>query len=382
MNDASGRPVMSGQPPRSARDPFRLHRLALRAVDPGLKEMELHRLLQTIGESGVPGFFKTLNELGVASYWHQTILTNTAASATAPGLLDILKPVRLSEAMLYMAQKSALIEIDRLFEDRKIAFAVIKGAHVREQVYADPALRSAGDIDILVSRDQREYAVRELLKVGYVLHVNPENISHEATLSRGAVAIDLHWDILRPGRTRIEVADLLLARRQRVDGYWGLDDTDTVFLMLVHPAFAKYVCSPNMGLNRVFDFILWLQNRPVSWDAVAARLAQTGLNAAAWTMLLWFSMLLSPANLQVPETFIAGIRPGALRSRYLTYWVKHDLPTRWLHKPLLIQLGFTLFLHDRPGDVAHAIAGWWRARRMQNTDSLVQMLQTTQSCNP
>lgn len=329
-------------------------------------------MFREIETTRTPAFSSFLIGHGVASYWHQVILIHDAGDVIAPGLMATLKPVRLSEAMLYMAQKAALIGIDAIFEDRNIAYAVIKGAHVREQVYADPALRSACDIDILVSREQREQAVRALLEAGYVLHANPENISHEATLTRGEVGIDLHWDILRPGRTRIEVADLLLARRQRADGYWGLDDTDTVFLMLVHPAFTKYVCSSNMGLNRIFDFMLWVHKRPVDWDAVAARLAQTGLNAAAWTVLQWFSML-APASLPVPEAFVAKIRPGRVRSWYLMYWVKHGLPTRWLQKPLLIQLGFTLALHDRPSDAVRAVARWWRARKMRHDDPLCSM---------
>jgi hypothetical protein len=115
----------------------------------------------------------------------------------------------------------ALHEVNTLLEVGNITYVVIKGPHVREQVYAGPALRSAGDIDILVSPAQREAAVRALLASGFPLNVSPENISHEATLIPGEVAIDLHWDILRPGRTRIGVADQLLDRRQRAEGTGG-----------------------------------------------------------------------------------------------------------------------------------------------------------------
>jgi hypothetical protein len=364
---------MRSQQALPAHDPFGLHRLALRVTEPNLTEADLRSLLQTIGKAGAPAFANTLIELGVASYWHQTILTLGAGDDAAPGFMDTLKAIHLSETMLYMAQRAALREIDAIFGERNIAYAVIKGAHVRELVYADPALRSAGDIDILVSPAQREAAVRSLLEADYALHANPENISHEATLVRGEVAIDLHWDILRPGRTRIEIADSLLFRRQRVDDYWGLDDTDTVFLMLVHPAFAKYVCSPNMGLNRVFDFVFWLRKRSVDWDALADRLARTGLNTAAWTVLQWIDMLLPPRSLQVPDNFIARIRPGAIRACYLRFWLRHDLPTRWLQHALLIQFLFTLFLHDRPGDALHAIRGWLRSRHLRHDDPLLSM---------
>ena len=70
---------------------------------------------------------------------------------------------------------------------------------------------------------------------------------------------------MRPGHTRIDMTEGLLARRQWSNGYWGLSDSDTVFLLLTHPAFVRYVCSPNMGLGRVADFLLWIQKRQVDW---------------------------------------------------------------------------------------------------------------------
>lgn len=356
-----------------SQDPFRKHRLALRAAAPDLTGASLRGVLRAIAASGETSFPDFLLENGLGSFWHHRLHAHDAAGDTEPVFLDLLRRARLSDTALYLAQTFALHELDRLFGSRSLVYAVIKGAHARERVYAEPALRPAADIDILISRDQREAAASALIGAGFSLHATADNISHQATFTKGPVDIDLHWDILRPGRTRIEVTGLLLARRQRFEGYWALDDTDTVFLMLVHPAFNKYVCSPNMGLNRVVDFILWTQQRNVDWDAVAALLEDTGLNTAAWTMLTWFSMLLEPKSLAVPDQFIARIRPGRMRSRYLGYWLKHDLPTRWLQKPLPIQLGFTLFLHDLPGDATHAIAGWLRARKMRNDDPMLRM---------
>ena len=62
------------------------------------------------------------------------------------------------------------------------------------------------------------------------------------------------------------------------------------------------------------------------------------------------------------------LRPGRLRAVYLGQWLEHDLPSRWLGKPLLIQFGFALALHDRPGDVMHALSGLRQARRNRPRD--------------
>lgn len=359
--------------PVDTKDPFSRHRLALAAIGADLVGGDLRAALQCAARSDALLFADFLVKQGLGSYWHHLVTEQDGALEITPAFANALREARLAETALYLGQKAVLEELDRLFGSQDIIYAVIKGAHVRELVYADPALRPASDIDVLVDLDQREAAARALIGAGFRLHADPENISHEAAFTRGAVAIDLHWDILRPGRTRIKVPKLLLDRRQRVGDFWGVSNSDTAFLMLVHPAFAKYVCSPNMGLIRVADFMLWLHKRPVEWDAVAERLEETGLSTAAWTMLKWFAMLWRPERMPVPQEFVARVQPGAARRRYLAYWVQHNLPTRWFDKPELIQLGFTLLLHDRPSDAVHAILGWMRARRGRNADTLLQM---------
>lgn len=354
-------------------DPFAKHRLALSILAPDLGAAALRHVLREVAASGASTFADFLRHHKFASYWHHHVAGLDAADEITPGFVNALKQTRLLEAALYLGQRSVLQELDGLFSSRNILYAAIKGAHIREQIYVDPALRPAQDIDILVAADQREAAAQALISAGFRLDADPKNISHEATFTRGSIAIDLHWDIMRPGRTRVELVPLLLCRRQRVGNVWGLGDADAVFLMLVHSTFTKYICAPNMGLISVADFVLWLQTRPVDWDAVTDSLNDAGLKAAAWTMLKWFSMLLPAEDMPVPASFIAQICPGPARSRYLAYWLKHDLPTRWINRPIQIQLGLTLFLHDRPADAAHAISGWVRAHRMRNADPLLKM---------
>jgi hypothetical protein len=304
----------------------------------------------------------------LAPLWHHSLQSGGLLESLPCGARERLREARLSSAMGYLVQRAALDRVDGLFEAQDIPYAVIKGAHVRECVYPDPALRPASDIDILISPSDRRRAARALIGAGYEPHPEPANVSHEATFSQGPVDIDLHWDMLRPGRTRVEMTRDFLARRQRTNGQWGLSDTDTLFMMLTHPAFAKYVCSPNMGLVRVADFLLWLHERPVDWPAVRQLLKGAGLKTAAWTMLSWFGLLAAPGDQSEITSWTGSVRPGRLRAAYLRTWLSRDLPTRWLNHPLLIQIGFTLPLHDRPSDALHAVDGWRRSRRNRSRD--------------
>jgi hypothetical protein len=215
------------------------------------------------------------NDLG--PLWHHSLQSSGGLESLSSATIEVLRKAHVSAAIGYLAQRAALDRLDGSFEAAGIAYVAIKGAHVRECVYPDPALRPASDLDILIMPADRRRAARALLDAGYSAHPVLANVSHEATFSRGLVDIDLHWSMLRPGRTRMDMTASLIERRQRTGRLWGLSDTDTLFLMLTHPAFAKYVCSPNMGLVRVADFLLWLNRRPVDWPAVLQLLDRNGL---------------------------------------------------------------------------------------------------------
>jgi hypothetical protein len=246
--------------------------------------------LAALAEGG-SGFLELVLAQDLGALWHHTLQSASLLNSLPPATIEALREARMAAAMGYLAQRAALDELDRLFDSAGIRWVAIKGSHVRELAYPDPALRPASDIDILIAPADRRRAVQAMLDAGYSVHAEPANISHEATFSRGVVDLDLHWHMLRPGRTRVDLTDELLERRQRIGSQWGLSDSDTLFLMLTHPAFAKYVCSPNMGLGRVADFLLWIQKREIDWPAVLQQLGRAGLKTAAWTMLSWFRML-------------------------------------------------------------------------------------------
>lgn len=305
--------------------------------------------------------------------WYRTLQTAGLLETLPAEFADVLHETRMRAAAGYLAQKAALGQVDALFAAEEIAYVVIKGAHVRECVYEDASLRPSSDIDILVSKADRQRAARLLLREGYQAHIELATISHEATFSKSPVHLDLHWDILRPGRMRTDMAEGFVERRQRAGGLWVLSDSDAFFLMLTHPAFTKYVCSPNMGLARVIDFLFWIQRKTVDWPEVLRMLEKTGLKTAAWTMLSWFGMLAPLSLTETLDRWRVDVRPGRLRAAYLKYWIGQDLPSRWLHRPPYIQFGFTLFMHDRASDALRAIRSWKRARRDTLEDARLLM---------
>jgi hypothetical protein len=331
---------------------FALSRSALLPVCPGIAQATLQRAL----EDGGPALESLIIRHHLAPLWHKTM--------RAAAFADL----RRNAAVGYMKQRAALDEIDTLFEREGLHYAVIKGAATRELTYDDPALRTCGDIDVLVAPDQRVAAARALTSLGYRLQVHPSVVSHEVALTKRMVDIDLHWDILRPGRTPDGFARAMLARRIRHGGWWMLSDPDAVLLMLVHAAVSKHVSTPVLGLHRAADLALFWQRRDVDWPAVHRLLDACGLKTAAWAVLTWLLLMTGPEMERQLAGAVASVRPGFLRTEYLKVWLDHDLPARLTDRHAARLIGFSLFMHDGPSSAWRALAGWRRAQKALGAD--------------
>lgn len=337
------------------RERIETFRQAIRAAIPGVPNGDRARGLQALLARGHAFTLDLLRAEGLCSFWYQLIANGELMTEVPAAFMDGLKAQHWRDAGHYLAQRAASDEINRNFSDAGIIYAAIKGAHVREIVYEDPASRPSNDVDILVNPLERLKAISILKDVGYKMRPEPKNISHEVTLKRGTVSIDLHWDLLRPGRSRLDLCAPMLERRRRHKNSYGLDDSDTIFLMLVHPAFVRYVC--NVALCNVADVCNWISVRETDWGTIAERLDGAGLKTAAWIQLEWLSMLVPPASLFVPEDFRAAIRPGGLRQAYLRHWIENQWSSRLWRVPFANQAGLTLPLHDRFSDAWRALRG-------------------------
>jgi hypothetical protein len=149
---------------------------------------------------------------------------------------------------------------------------------------------------------------------------------------------------------------------------WMLSTEDALFLLLVHPAFAKHLASWEMGLHRVADILLWLQTQPFDWPTLKARLDRNGVLSAAWASLRWLQMLTESNYPTVLDTMLADTCPGQLRQSWLDRWLRLDLSERMssVHWPRLV--AFSPLLHDTPRDAFRALAGRCRAHRRRHSD--------------
>ena len=343
-------------------DAYLLHRNALRPLLPYADEKDLFESCKQIDKIGETRFTKFLDQQGLASMWHRALHNAAKNTLVSEYFLETLHQSRLLATSTYLLQSKGLRDIKSTLDNGHINHVVFKGCHIRESIYDEPALRPACDIDVLISPDDQIMAIQALVSAGYQFTPNSENISHEMTLNKGGISIDLHWDIMRPGRTRIPMTETLLKTRQEFSTHWGFNNDATLFLMLVHPVFTKYSTTPHSTLTRIVDLAHWIEIMKLDWEQLYNWLKDAGMQTAAWITLEWLRQL---TGVITPSFFIRKIQPGNLKIIYLKHWIKENYSSKVLEHPLLIQIAFTLPAHDNLSDAIHAMTNLLKAKKLE-----------------
>jgi hypothetical protein len=85
-------------------------------------------------------------------------------------------------------------QLIKLLESHNIPCVIIKGA-AAAMAYPYPALRSMGDVDVLVKRCDLDRAAKTLEDNGYALTADRELESHHYGYSKNNIRFELHWRI-------------------------------------------------------------------------------------------------------------------------------------------------------------------------------------------
>ncbi|BDD87656.1 nucleotidyltransferase family protein [Desulfofustis limnaeus] len=325
-------------------------RLALAPFTTHMPDRKLTETFSEMGRKEKDDFFSFLMANNLGSAWSEKLGWKTIETLWTPEQIQHVAEEKKRNGLVYRQQIAALYQIARLLEKLSIPHAFIKGAHTREIAYTNPVTRPSVDLDLLIAETDREEVIASLKSQGYTLHVLPNNLTHEASLVKGCVSIDLHWHILRPGRVPKTLTSELLDNRVKQIYYWSLGNEDHLFTMLVHSVFSKYSSTMHSGLIRLLDLLYWLGTQPIEWQRVVNRLERTGLKSAAWITVEYLRLL---TGVTPPQQVMDQLLPGKVKERYLNTWIHADLPSRLERWPFIVKMGFTLFAHDRPGQLVN-----------------------------
>jgi len=346
-------------------DSYFLHRISLRPLLPGAGEKDLIESCQQIYQIGETRFMNFLHQQDLAPMWSKALHSASNTALVSDIFIETLRQSRLLATACYMLQSQALKQIKSTLENENITHVVFKGCHIRESIYDEPDVRPACDIDVLISLDDQIRTIQALDNAGYQFDPNAENISHETTLYKGEISIDLHWDILRPGRTRVPMTEILLKTRKEFPTHWGFNNEASLFLMLAHPVFTKYSTTPYSYLTRIVDLAHWIEIKKLDWGQLYNWLEEAGMQTAAWITLEWLRQL---TKVETPGFLMNKIQPGNIKTIYLKHWIKNNYSSKFLVHPLLIQIAFTLPAHDKLSDAIYAITTLLKAKKLAKSN--------------
>jgi len=296
------------------------------------------------------------------------------------GRLELLGPKVAERLAAYRAKIRVgnLLLIARLEQALDLLLAAgirpvaLKGVDVLHRLYGAFDERSLDDVDLLVSREQRDLAIETLERAGYKGPDEPERTHWFRSyyelpmLSPGPVGIsfDIHWSLGQAVRYRVDAAGLL-ARAVPADvagrSILRLDDHDVVAHLLLHHVQHYF----GRRLKWVLEIGMISRLPGFSWPRVAARLA-------AWDGLAAGGLALA----HVRELFPDLLSEEAYASIPAARWrLAATSPLRSTH-PLdffrgaggrAVQLAIAASVLERPWELPRY--AWHRVVRDRHADS-------------
>jgi len=287
-------------------------------------------------------FVRFLSSNGLAPLWFDHIHRSGSAGSYPASFVEPLRTATIKATIAQAQQTAILRETIQYLQEAEVPVLAIKGAVLRLCLYERPELRPSLDIDLLVPPEYRKRATCLFTRNGMQSEVEPASIDHELAFLHKGVAIDLHWDVFRAGRSEPGLIAELFERQTTVDGIPIPDQNHNFYLMLTHPVITNYPLS-ELSVVRLVDIDRWVRNNNPDWDQIAALTHRYRTRTAAWLSLVLVQRFLGTP---VPATAIRSLHPGAIRSRYLRLWVEKDLSTRLRGSPRARQFLYSLPLHD------------------------------------
>lgn len=180
--------------------------------------------------------------------------------------------------------------------ERGIPVMLLKGMHLAQFVYAEPALRNMADVDIMVPRERLAETEQIFVDHGYGPLPRPDLdefclwSNHLAKLTKpGAPVFEVHWHIERPTSSfRIDL-DGLWARSREVtlEGVPVrlLAVEDLLLHLVLHGSYHhRFDRSALKGLVDI-DAVVVRHRNEIDWNALAQRAADWGAAGFLYTTL-------------------------------------------------------------------------------------------------
>lgn len=156
-------------------------------------------------------------------------------------------------------QMSEIDRIKTVFNGAGIDFLLLKGALLKT-LYPKPELRTMGDADILIKKEQEKEISIIMKKLGYIQHNGDE---HEFVWDKpGQLHLELHKSLMpiKMLSYREYYNDSWKNAMKAVGNEYYFSKEDTLIFLVAH--FSKHFGYSGAGIRNIIDFYLYLKKYP------------------------------------------------------------------------------------------------------------------------
>ena len=199
------------------------------------------------------------------------------------GFMEKLRQTYYVNTVRNMLFHSELERVLKSFQNEGIKTIVLKGAMLAETVYPNIALRSMGDIDLLVHKDDLDRAEKRIFKLGYILNEHyrsPEwyrkKHHHLAPLFNPdkIVKIDVHHNIIPPSNPFSINIDEFWQRAQPAKiantDVLILSPEDLILHLSLHISYCDQFVGRIKGLCDILEVVRHYQGK-INWTQITTK---------------------------------------------------------------------------------------------------------------
>jgi hypothetical protein len=265
---------------------------------------------------------------GVLPLLYERLTTGACPPAVPERVLQ-----RLRDGFLMNGAKNALLfkdlaQVLRAFEQANIPVVVLKGAHLAASIYSQMAVRTMGDIDLMVGRNDLEKSVSRLGDLRYVAEAKVTDIATWCEIHRHwprmfkpppAPGIEIHWALTeRHQFSKITAAGFWERSRPTIIAGVGarvLSPEDLLLHLCLHTASDELEGPFRLGLRPLCDIaaVVHCWQEEIAWQQLQSRAIEWQADRCVY-VALWLARELLAA--EIPDSVLKSLRPADLDERW------------------------------------------------------------------
>lgn len=359
-----------------------MHNLLFSLLKSGLSGGEVsEEIRENINEDILAEVYNIAERHDIANIVGEAVFKNSLADISSE-VAQNFKRAMLSSVVRYQKLRAELSRICKLFEENGICHMPLKGAVMRK-FYPDPWMRTSGDVDVLVKKEDAELASKLLVSNFNYKNVHKEKrTEHDyGFYAENGTPVELHYELMEKDANYTTLnhkfsfscsAELAWESAALADNSkYCFEMSDDVFYIYHISHTAKHFINGGCGIRPFLD--LWILNTRGfgKSDYVKNALDNDGLSTfwhyANELAEIWFGGKAHNNVTTAMEKYVlSGGVHGSEKNKFVMQKIKHDSKIGFLLTRIFVPYKTLKFRYDGLAKYPFLLPVYWVRRWAEN----------------